>query len=378
MASYTGVAKFLHWLIALLVISLAGLGLTMTRGGFGLEAKLKLYQVHKSLGLTVLALMVVRILWRLRHAPPALPDTITPFERLAARWTHVLLYALLLVIPVSGWLLVSGSVIAVPTRYFWLFAVPHFEPLASLSLEARRGWAPLLKEVHFVMALILLALVGLHAAAALRHHFALKDDVLTRMLPARRRRHDVVAALIAAGLIMLLAPDATAQEAPAWKVDAAKSSLAFEVDAGGQRFPGAFAAFTIDVRFDPAAPEKTRIKAVIKTASLKTGTDEIDSAIAGKDWLDAKQFPDAVFVADSAERTGEGSYRLKGTLTIKGRSKPVDVAFKLGLTGARGRIDGEATVNRLDFAIGPEGAIEGTVIAREVKLKLVIEADRGG
>lgn len=374
MPRYGGVAMLLHWLIAACVLALAGLGLVMVRGGLQLQTKIALYQLHKSLGATVLALMLLRILWRLTHRPPPLPTSMPAWERAAAHTTHAVLYLLLVLVPISGWVMVSGSPIPVPTRLFWTVTVPHLEPFASWPAEIRRAWSPALKQVHLVMAVTLLALIVLHVLAALRHHFVLKDDILRRMLPSRQRS----GAIVIAGLATMLAaaPEARAQEAPTWKVDAAKSSIGFEATAAGQKFPGAFKSFTAEIRFDPAAPEKTRITATIKSKSVSTGTSEIDDALSGKEWFDAKQFPDAIFKSERAEKTADGAYRLSGTLTLKGRPQPSSVPFKLTVTDGRARAEGEAVVDRLAFGIGPEGPIEGTVVAREVRMRIIIEAER--
>lgn len=179
---YTAVAIILHWLIATGVFLLIAIGLTMAHGAITAATKFQLFQLHKSVGITVLGLIVARIVWRLRHRPPALPDTMPPIERKAAASTHFVFYLLLLGLPLSGWALVSVSPINIPTFLFGLVRWPHIGFLASLHNKA--AIAAVLDNVHAYGAWALLTLIVLHVAAALRHHFLIGDDVLGRMLPA--------------------------------------------------------------------------------------------------------------------------------------------------------------------------------------------------
>jgi cytochrome b561 len=178
---YTSVAIVLHWLIAAAVLALIAIGLTMAHGTIGPATKFKLFQLHKSIGITVLGLILVRIVWRLGHRPPALPDTMPPVERKAAAATHLVFYLLLLGLPLTGWALVSVSPINIPTILFGLVRWPHIGVLTGLHNKA--PVAAVFDDVHGYGAWALLALIVLHIAAALRHHFLIGDDILARMLP---------------------------------------------------------------------------------------------------------------------------------------------------------------------------------------------------
>ena len=175
-------AKTLHWIVAVLVLGLLLLGFSMVWLVSGLGTKFELYQLHKSLGVLVCALVVVRLAWRwLNPRVPALPGDLEPWERMAARLTHHGLYALLLVMPVTGWILASSSPLGLPTVIFGLFTLPNpFGPNAALEQA--------MKWVHAGLALTVVLLLALHVGAALRHHFARRDDVLVRMLPWRAGR----------------------------------------------------------------------------------------------------------------------------------------------------------------------------------------------
>ncbi|MBL8201505.1 MAG: cytochrome b [Chromatiales bacterium] len=169
---YSGVSKALHWLIALLAFSQLAMGKF-----FEVEADEgdSLFGWHTALGLLVLALMLVRLGWRLTHTVPALPRTTPAWQQVAARATHIAFYVLLVALPLSGWLLTSVE--GDPVSFFGWFAVP---PLPVPGGEASED---LIEEAHELLGNVLLVLAGLHVLAGLKHHFLDRDDVLRRMLP---------------------------------------------------------------------------------------------------------------------------------------------------------------------------------------------------
>lgn len=178
MARYTVTAVALHWIIALLILCAATLGLYMV----GLElspSKLRLYSWHKWFGVSIFILAVARLLWRITHAPPPLSDGTPRWQRRAAAVTHAALYALLIVIPLSGWLM--SSALGVKTVYLGVLPLPDL-------LAKDKALGELLKLVHVVLNTILGVLVTVHVAAALKHHFLDRDDVLHRMLPLVKPR----------------------------------------------------------------------------------------------------------------------------------------------------------------------------------------------
>jgi len=185
---YHAVAIALHWLIALMIIGLMAAGLWMT-GAIRERETQKLafdvYQLHKSVGLTVLALSLLRLIWRLSHRAPALPLGMSPAERLAAHGTHWLFYGLMLALPVTGWLMVSASPLGLPTLYFSGPQIPHLAALAEMPMADKTLWEGRLKDVHKWLAYGGMALIALHIAAAVRHQFILKDGLMARMLPLR-------------------------------------------------------------------------------------------------------------------------------------------------------------------------------------------------
>ncbi|HIJ38250.1 MAG TPA: cytochrome b [Rhodospirillaceae bacterium] len=178
---YGTVAITLHWLTALAVAGLLVVGHVMTDLPNGASLKFVLYQWHKSVGITVLGLTLLRLAWRLVHRPPPLPDEVAWWERKASALAHLALYAFLLGMPLSGWALVSASPLNFPTILFGVLPWPHIPMLAALS--DKEPVAALFKTGHDLAGNLLTALVLFHAAAALWHHLYRKDEILLRMLP---------------------------------------------------------------------------------------------------------------------------------------------------------------------------------------------------
>jgi|APTNR8051073442_1049403.scaffolds.fasta_scaffold00566_33 cytochrome b561 len=180
---YGVVALSLHWLIAVLIVGMLILGTVMVDLTPGSSLQFQLYQLHKSFGITILALSLARLGWRLANPAPPLPNDLQPWERFLARVTHVSFYVLMIGMPLTGWMVVSASVWNVPTVLFGTIHLPHL-PILS-TLENKKPVEDVLKEIHESAAWVVIALLVLHVAGALKHHLVLKDDVLTRMLPGR-------------------------------------------------------------------------------------------------------------------------------------------------------------------------------------------------
>lgn len=177
MMRYDPVAVTLHWVIALLILCLVPFGFFMG----DLEGALRgdAYTLHKSLGLCVLALSLFRFMWRLLNPPPALPDGMPAFEQFLAKAAHWVFYFLIIAMPLTGWLMVSASK-KYPTMLFWQAEVPFIPMPEGIDGKAT---AHLFNLYHEWLAIGAIALITLHIAAALKHHFVNRDTVLRRMLP---------------------------------------------------------------------------------------------------------------------------------------------------------------------------------------------------
>lgn len=176
---YTRTAMLLHWVLGLALIALFGVGVYMADLPFSPQ-RLKLYNWHKWAGVTILVLSALRLLWRVTHRPPALPEaveeTMPGWQKLAHHGTHHLLYVLFFAVPLIGWAYSSAA--GFPIVFLGLWQLPDFVPVSKDLAEAIKPW-------HQYTAFALAALAVLHIAAALKHHLVDRDGLLHRMLPGK-------------------------------------------------------------------------------------------------------------------------------------------------------------------------------------------------
>ncbi|HEX3847191.1 MAG TPA: cytochrome b [Steroidobacteraceae bacterium] len=170
---YGAVAQSLHWIIAALIVVQFTLAYSADDLPLGAH-KLALLARHKSFGMTILMLAIVRVAWRAGHRPPDLPAGMSAIERFAARGTHVALYVLIFIMPLTGWTMSSAKNYSV--SWFGLFTWPNLIGKNEQAFDA-------LRTTHHTLGAILLGVAILHVLAALKHHFWNKDAVLRRMLP---------------------------------------------------------------------------------------------------------------------------------------------------------------------------------------------------
>ena len=176
---YGIVAVLLHWLMAALLIMLVAIGLYMTSlpdAGFD-RRKVVLIIFHKELGLLALGLVVLRLAWRVGNVLPSLVATLPQWQKVSARFVHLLFYGLMVALPLSGWLMSSAT--GIPVSFFGFFDLP------DLVGYDERLFRTLIR-VHQWLAYAMVACIAVHAAAALRHHLMLKDETLRKMLPGAR------------------------------------------------------------------------------------------------------------------------------------------------------------------------------------------------
>lgn len=171
--SYGTVAKLLHWLVALSAIILLLVGFFMD-DIVDKSLKSQIYNLHKLVGLTVLILMLLRLGWRLINFQPGYPASVPIWEQKLARASHDLLYLALIVMPLSGWIM-STAAGHPPQLGAWLIHLPGIPPDTTIKHYAA--------TIHSISAWVIIVAVSLHIAAALKHHFIDKNNVLVRMLP---------------------------------------------------------------------------------------------------------------------------------------------------------------------------------------------------
>ncbi|MBL8537848.1 MAG: cytochrome b/b6 domain-containing protein [Hyphomonadaceae bacterium] len=434
---YSVVAIVLHWAIAIAILAMIPLGWWM---GDALEAPdtraqaIAAFQLHKSIGLTVLALSVVRLGWRLMNPGPALPDTMKGWERAAARATHGLFYVLMIAMPLTGWLYVStawsvddGRPLEVPTVYFGLFQAPHLFGLSALPEASRAAIASVLEFGHSKMAWGALVLTALHIGAALKHQLVDKDGVLGRMVPGApdgasapagsARTFGLLAGFLAIGVAAAaalwafstpparapsgaeqsigseettaedaLAPPPTADSLPAangahvtvavWRVDRGASSITFSGTHAGVPFEGRFSRWRADIAFSADDLDHSTAVVTVETASASDGVPLHDNSLPQEEWFDVTRFPTAVFHAAAFRERGERAYEARGALTIKDRTFEVRLPFTLSISGDRAVMDGSATISREDANLGMRSDPDAEYVSEDIIVRVHVEAVR--
>ncbi|GAB5470007.1 MAG: YceI family protein [Rhodospirillales bacterium] len=172
--------------------------------------------------------------------------------------------------------------------------------------------------------------------------------------------------------LVLSAGPAFAAQATPWVVEPEKSAISFSGEHAGTSFEGVFEEWTADIEFDPQAPEEAVVEVVIETASAKTGNALYDGTLIGADWFDVEGHPQARFEAQGATPDGEGNFILAGTLTLRGHSVPVSVAFTADQNQATA--DSTVVLERMDFKMGAESDPAGTWVSLEIPVKVILVA----
>lgn len=392
---YTTVAITLHWVIAAAILGQIASGIWMVDFAGESAARFTVYQLHKTAGLIVLALTFARIIWRLAHPAPELPVGMTKIETFGAKFTHVLFYALMILVPLSGWIMVSVSPTAVPTFLFmveqWPFA--HLPVPFASTAEAMKAAENAMIVAHKALAFATFALFVLHVAAACKHQFIAKDGLLMRMVPVGRALVDVkesagIAALTVvvgflglglwAGIVQKSGGATQTQlEAVAsdWVIDNEASTLGFQLSYTGRDISATISNWQAAISFDPDALDQSSASVTIDMASVSIDEPTLQSQSAGADGFDLSNHPTATFEADEFVAEGE-DFVANGRLTIKGIEVPVRLPFSFSEAESTAKVIGSATIDRRELQIGLLGAADESWLKFPVSVTLDLTATR--
>ncbi len=412
---YGGVARFFHWSIAGLIVLqyvLAKLGEVAGDDGERLRA-LALLANHKSIGMTVLALAVLRVSWRFIKTPPRLPVGMPNWQQTASHVSHWSLYALIFAMPISGWLLSSAAAYSV--SWFGVFTWPDL-------IEPSKAWRSAMHSTHDILGKLLFAVALLHIVAAFKHHFLDRDDVLRRMSSAVS--YGLFAVVIVAGVVTLArvggskpavaadsAPPAVAESvardpvveepavadgdpvvslpeptsepevitetlelttaapepvadapeavvepepappAPEWDIDLSASSIAFTAEQAGAPFTGRWTEWSADMRFAADALETSGFDVAIRVAGVDTRDGDRDSTLQDAEFFDADSFPEVRFLTGTIRADGDG-FVADSVLVVKGVEHPVTFTFNVAADGADRTLTGTSQLDRLALGVG--------------------------
>lgn len=412
-ARYSGVAIGLHWTIAALIVlqlTLAGRMEGRTLEAFGVT------QLHKSVGITILLLSLLRLAWRLANPPPPEPAGLAAWERRLSTVVHWGFYGLMILTPLTGWMVVSTGRIELPTLLFGAIPWPHLPGLAELTGPTRVAWHDRAEIVHHLLGgRLFYLLLALHVAGALKHHYADGAPVVSRMAPgavARRWWEPRLAAVILgavatialgrvydpprpvptaapppavetrepgaqAAALPTAAPPAAPSPEPAsrWTVQRG-STLGFMTAWSGEPIQGRFDRWSADILFGPDDLANSKVTVHIDMASARTGDDQRDASLPAPDWFDTASHPTAMFTAHRFEQTGEGRYVARGTLSLRGVSRPLSLPFRLEIDGDRARVRGVTSLDRTAFGVGQGEWTSTDQIPAKVTVRVDLRAVR--
>lgn len=364
MERYGWLAKLFHWLIVFLVIGQFVLANIADNLPLGLR-KVEVLGRHKSFGITILVLAILRLGWRYLSPPPPLPAHMKGWERSAAHVSHFLLYALLFAVPLAGWTMSSAR--NFPVSWFGLVQLPDFVSPSDALFRAAH-------EAHEFLAISLAVVATLHLLAALKHHFFDKDTVLRRMLPFSKG----LSVLLACGALALASfpPSTEAAGAGRWQQAGTQNVLTFHFSQAGAATSGAFGQFTTALTTGAdGAPTALEVK--VDVASLDTKDKDRDGILRGADLFDVKRFPSATFTSTQIRKTATDRYEASGQLTIRDVTKNVALPFSLTrLPGAGApalQLAGEIQVLRIDYGVG-QGEWKATdTVGNPVKIRYSVK-----
>ncbi|MES2664896.1 MAG: cytochrome b/b6 domain-containing protein [Pseudomonadota bacterium] len=373
--SFGAVARTLHWLTALLILTAIPLGLIASDLPYdtaeALATKAQLFSIHKTIGVAAFLVALVRILWALTQPRPVSLHPERRVENLLADLVHWMLYISLVAMPLSGWIYHSAVTGFAPI--LWPFGqslpfVPQSEAVAEVASAA-----------HWLFSRLLIVSILLHVAGALKHHVIDRDATLRRMTrgtqapkvvkhaPHSKAPLLAAVAIYAAGAVFAAQNLPEAEPAPAQATAAAATgnwqvttgTLGFSIQQMGAKVDGSFANWTADIVFDETAIDGRHgtVTVSIDTTSLTLGsvTDQAKAA----DFFDVATYPTATFTADILP--DPAGYVARGTLALRGASKEVSLPFTLTIDGDTATMQGSTSLDRRDYGMGAAYSDETTI-----------------
>lgn len=386
---YTAVAIALHWAMAALLMFMIWLGWNMEEN----EAR---FQLHKSIGITILFLALARLAWRFVNPPPPLPEGMPRLEKTASHAVHIAFYVLMIGIPLGGWLMVSVSPFQVSTVLYGVLSWPHLPFTEGLRGERLYG---IVEFFHSKGAWVIIGLLALHVAGAVKHEIGAEDGVLKRMLPGLFGKPNpptlpargflfafggslaLFAAIAASSLLgagpasSAPAPVAAASSDANWTVNYDASEIRFSGLYEGKPFEGAFGSWSADVAFYPEALERSKVNVTVDTRTASTGKKLYDDSLKGREWFSVTDFPQATVVLSDFKQAATG-YTATATMTLKGKAVSVPLNFTLDIAGKEAKLNGKATFTRKALDLGQGSDPDGKWIGDEVVVTVSGQAER--
>ena len=399
-----------------------GLGLRTEDSAFKADL-FAIFQLHKSVGISVLLLTLIRIWIRVTRPRPA-PASDGGWAKMLSSVVHVGFYIIMIGLPLTGWIIVSTSDIRVPTMVFGVL------PWPDLPLDGVPRWVGLRTvDAHELLSNAALGLVALHVAGVIRHQFLLRDNIVGRMAPIARHHTGVlllvVVLLVASFLLGRFGPprspqtvaavsrptvnDVQTSRPPTPSPEIAKSddgaepaqpasaeaikendangpvdewtvlpggTIGFSTVVNGETVQGRFGRWDADITFDPARPSLASIEAKIDLTTATTSDGQRDAMLLEEDFFATSLHPSARFKSRDAAALGNDRFSARGVLTIKGIARPTTISFSLKIVGDTAQVVGSTTIARNDFLVGVGQWAGEDAIANKVNVTLNFAARR--
>jgi len=395
---YSGVAITLHWVMAALILFMIWLGHNM-------EDHETRFQLHKSIGITLLVLTIARIVWRLYNKPPPLPDDVKPLESKLSKFVQFGFYALMLLIPLGGWIMVSVSPFAVPTVLFETVSWPN------LPLGRDEGIYDVLAFLHGKGATIgFLGLLVLHVAGAIKHEIGHESGVLKRILPGSESRAAPIKGVLVTLLTSLgffvaisavpllsansivntpIASENTQLDSPItdseltdavtvnsnWTVQPENSDLTFGFSHDGRDYTGQFENWTAQIEFYEDDLANSKVLVEVDLTSAVTGKKLYDDSLKAAEWFDIKSGTNAsVSLSNFNNARAPGTYISDAMLNIKGLNITVPFSFKLEIAGDKATMSGSTTLNRKGLKLGQDSDPNADWVSEEIVVNVGLRA----
>ncbi len=355
---YTAPARLLHWSVAALVLAALVIACLMTDLPVS-PRRLRLFSYHKWIGIGVLLLTLVRLGWRAGHRPPPLPATTGAMQRRLAGHAHRLLYLMCVLVPLLGWAYSCAA--GFPVVWLGLLPLPDIAPVDE---QLAAG----LKTAHHLAAWTLVALAGMHLAAALQHQLVLRDGLLRRMLVLLA---GAAGAMLFGALPLLAVP----VPAAAQTLVPARSEIVFVSRQMGVPVEGRFRRFTGVIRLEPRQASGGQATLDIDLASVAIPGEETARELAKPGWFDSARVASARFESTQIRALGADRYEVAGRLTIKGISQPVTMPVAVARNGRDGTATGAFVIKRLAFRIGDGDWNDTSLVADDVQVRFRLQLE---
>ncbi len=421
--SYNIISVWLHWLIAGLIIFMVFLGWRIDPHN---PHVLDIVFWHKSTGILILLLSFARLGVRLMYKAPPEPP-MPAWQAFAAKALHVLFYVAMIGMPLTGWAMVSTSAREIP---FFFMHWPHM-PFVPVSADMENPTHEFFEFFHKLGAKILIyGMIPLHAAAALKHQFVDKDEVLEHMVPGLKPEPvvnwrwivpvGVVGVAIAAAELIGAGGPARAKAQPPessppamesaaasevstaasavssaassvsssmassssssatavtqWTVDKAASKIGWSTTFQGEAINGAFAGYAAQIAFDTDKLEQSHVKVSIDLASVASGDDNRDGTLKSDQFFNVASFPKATYEASKFTKADATHFVAHGKLSLHGVTKALDLPFTLSIKNGTADMSGAVDLDRTAFTVGSGDYAKTDAIPAVVKLAITVKA----